>query len=572
MDKKENNTPGQAIFWKDISRLGIGVMAVIAINILSANYFFRWDLTEENRYSLTNATKNLLRDLDEEIEIKVYLTGDLPAGFRRLEKSTREMLEEFKVYGGSNLRFTFVDPLTAVAKEERQDFFRQLAEKGIQQTNVYDTEEGKRIQKAVFPGAMLEYNDREKGIMLLTGDRTAGPEETLNQSIERIEYEFATAIRQLTITEKKRVGIIRGQGELPNVDIAGLTATLSEYYDVFDVNLPEKTSLEGYEAILVCKPTRPFSEQDKFKIDQFIMNGGKALFFIEKLKISMDSLGSGSGGTVALPYQLNLEDQLFRYGIRINNDFIKDIQCAEYPVVVGNVGNQPQIVPLPWPFFPLTNTYADHPIVKNLDASYLRFVSSMDTVKAEGILKTPLIYTSQYTSKVNNPVLVDIDELRSRPNPEAFRAGSFPVAYLLEGSFTSVYKNRLLPEGVASSGYREQGIPSKILVCSDGDFIRNETNPQNGNPYPLGYEPFSAKTYANKDFIVNLMAYMTDESGIINARAKEIKIRPLDPVKIENNRWLWQSINLILPLVLLSIYGLVRYFLRKRKYARKTTS
>jgi gliding-associated putative ABC transporter substrate-binding component GldG len=285
----------------------------------------------------------------------------------------------------------------------------------------------------------------------------------------------------------------------------------------------------------------------------------------------MDSLQSGTGGTIALPYQLNLEDQLFRYGVRINNDFIQDIQCANYPVVVGNMGNQPQIVPLPWPFFPLINTYADHPVVKNLDAMYLRFVSSMDTIKADGILKTPLLYTSQYTRRISNPVLVDIDELRQAPKPEFFKGGSFPIGYLLEGSFTSVFKNRLLPEGTVQESYKAQGIASKILVCSDGDLIRNETNPQNGKPYPLGFEPFLSQTYANKDFIVNIMAYMTDENGIINARAKEIKIRPLDPVKVENERWQWQIINLLLPLIILLIYGIVLYYFRKHKYARKVT-
>lgn len=569
MEKNENTNKSQEIFWKDLSRLGIGVVLIIAANILASHYFIRWDLTEENRYSLTDATKNLLRELDSVVEIRVYLAGDLPSGFRRLQRSTEEMLEELKVYAGSNIQYRFIDPLTAVSKEERQNFFRHLAQNGIQQTNVFDTEEGKRIQKALFPGAILEYGSQGKGMMLLTGDRTAGPEETLNQSIERLEYEFATAIRQLTITEKKRIGIIRGHGELHNVDIAGLTATLSEYYNVFEVNLPEKNSLEGYEAILVCKPTTSFSEQDKYKIDQFIMQGGNALFFIEKLEISMDSLQSGTGGTIALPYALNLEDQLFRYGVRINNDFIQDIQCADYPVVVGNMGNQPQITPLPWPFFPLVNKYTDHPVVKNLDATYLRFVSSMDTVKAEGITKTPLLFTSTYTRKVVNPVLVDIDALRQPPNPDLFKDGSFPVCYLLEGSFTSVFKNRLLPAGAVQSGYLEQGRPSKVLVCSDGDLIRNETNPQNGKPYPLGYEPFSTQTYANKDFIINVMAYMTDENGIINARAKEIKIRPLDPVKVENERWQWQAINLILPIVIIIIYGLTRYYLRKKKYAKK---
>ncbi len=564
---KPAHNRSKEIFQKDISKLVIGIVVLLAINIFSKNYFFRLDLTEEKRYSITDATKNLLGNLDNEVEVQVYLAGDLPAGFQRLQRGIREMLDEFEVYSNGNVRYSFIDPMLAVPKEERRDFIMELGKKGIQPTNVFDTENGKRIQKLLLPGALINYEGKQIGVNLLNGDQTAGSQEALNQSIERLEYELVTAIGKLTIVNKPKVGLVTGHGELTQTETAGLVQDLSEYYDLHTIDLPRSTTLDGYEAILINKPTKPFSEQDKFKVDQFIMKGGKVLFFIDKLQVNMDSLQAG--GTVALPYNLNLEDQLFHYGIRVNNDLIQDMKCAKYPVVVGNVGNQPQIVPLPWAFFPLVNNYADHPIVKNLDVTYLRFTNSIDTVKAEGILKTPLIYTSPYTRKLANPVLVDLNELRDPPKPELFTGGEHAVAYLLEGSFSSLFRNRVLPQGAHQSEFQEQGIPSKILVCSDGDILANEINPQNGNPYPLGYEPFTKRNFANKDFINNALAYLTDAQGIINARAKEIKIRPLDPVKVDEERVMWQFINLLLPLILITVYGLIRYYFRKRKFSIK---
>lgn len=562
---KEHN-----VFRHDISLFLVGLVVLILLNIVAQRYFFRIDLTEENRYSISDATKNLLWDLERPVHVTVYLEGELPAGFKRLQKSVRETLEEFQVYAGSNFTYRFVDPLQATSDENRKDFFLELNALGIQQTNLFDEEDGKRIQKVTFPGAVVRYHNQEAGVMLLKGNRTASAEETLNQSIESIEYELATAIRKLAVAEKKKVGLIKGHGELQAKDIAGLTDALSEFYEVYEVNLPEKQNIPPYDALLICKPTEAFSKEDKYKLDQYIMQGGKVMLFMDPLAIDMDSLDAGN--SFAFPRDINLDDQLFRYGLRINKNLVQDIKSGVYPIVVGNLGEQPQIVPLQWPFFPIVNSYSAHPIVKNMDAIYLRFISNIDTVQAEGVKKTPLIFTSQYSRVLSTPVIVNLEELRQAPDPAYFRSGPQVVAYLLEGSFTSLFKNRVLPDIANPDAFVDESMPTKMIVVADGDLIRNDINPRTGNPFPLGYDPFTEKMFANQDFVINALSYLMDKDGIIMARAKEIQIRPLDQVQVKNQGTLWQMLNLILPILLLGTFGVVKYYVRKRKYARFSTN
>ncbi|WPP51417.1 gliding motility-associated ABC transporter substrate-binding protein GldG [Catalinimonas niigatensis] len=555
----------QRAFWKDISRLGIGLVILIALNILAQNYFFRLDLTEEKRYSISPATKDLLGKVDQEIEVVIYLDGEVNAGFQRLEKSVQETLDEFKVYAGDELNVRYINPLESVSNQEQQQFFLKLADLGIEPTYVYDEEDGQRRQKLIVPGAVINYQGQQAGVMLLNGNRTASPQETLNQSIENVEYELANGIRKLVSSEKKKLGILKGHGEVDAIDIAGLMDAVTEFYEVFEVNLTEQKTIPDYDAILINKPTERFSKEDQYKIDQYIMRGGKVMFFIDPLRINMDSIGEN--GSIAFPYDLNLDDQLFRYGVRINKTLVQDINSGNYPFVVGEVAGQPQIVSLKWPFFPIVNKYGDHPTVKNMDAVYLRFVSEMDTIAVEGIKKTPLIYTSQYSRVMQTPMIVDLNELREAPDPENFSAGSQAVAYLLEGSFSSLFKNRVLPDLADKEHFIEQGTPSKLVVVADGDLVRNEINRSNGKPFPLGYDPITERNYANKDFVINTLSYLTDENGLINARAKEIQIRPLDQVKIEQSAIFYQIINLLGPIVLIIIFGLVKAFLRKRKYS-----
>jgi ABC-2 type transport system permease protein len=294
------------------------------------------------------------------------------------------------------------------------------------------------------------------------------------------------------------------------------------------------------------------------------MNGGKAMFFIDALRINMDSLGQQ--GNFAFNYDHKLDDLFFRYGVRINPDLVQDIYSGAYPIVVGSMGDQPQIEMMPWPFFPVINKFGNHPIVKNLDAIYTRFLSSIDTVKAIGIRKTPLMLTSQYSRKLSVPVHVNVNDLHKDMNPSVMNKGPINVAYLLEGKFNSLYKNRFLPENAIKSSFKEQSVPNKIIVCSDGDLVRNEINNKNGQPFPLGYDPMTKNNFANKDFVTNALDYLLDENGIISAKKKEIKLRPLDKVKIREAKAKWQLINLTSPLILVVVFGLFRFFVRKRRY------
>ena len=556
---------------RDLSKLALGIVALFFLNLLAQQFFFRIDLTEEKRYSISAATKSLLRNLDQAVQVTVYLEGDgLPPDFRRLQRSVQETLDEFQVYADGQLTYRFVNPLTATSAEQRQAFIEQLAQAGIQPNRVFAEEDGRRIQKIVLPGAIVQAGEQEAGMMLLNGDRASGAQEVLNQSIENVEYELASAIRQVVATERKKVAFIKGHDELPPLDVAGLTQAVSQTYDLYELDLPDKDVIPPYAALIVAQPQEPFSKQDQYKLDQYIMRGGRVLFFIDPLRIDMDSVGQN--GSFAFPLDLGLDDMLFRYGLRINPTLVQDIKSGVYPIVVGEMGGQPQIVPLPWPFFPIVNRYGAHPIVRNLDALYLRFVSSIDTVQAAGVEKTPLVFTSQYSRVLTTPIVVDLNELREEPDPAQYRSGSQAVAYLLEGSFTSVFKNRILPDSVDQASFQERSVPTKLIVCSDGDLVRNEVNRQNNQAYPLGFDPITERTFANEDFVMNALAYLTDEDGLISARTKEIRVRPLDQVKVEQEATMWQVINLVVPILLIVAFGVSKYYLRRQKYARFKTS
>jgi gliding-associated putative ABC transporter substrate-binding component GldG len=543
-------------------QFSIGLIFIVVLNIAASHFFFRVDLTEDKRYTISEATKQVLEDLDEGVFVTVYLTGDLPASFKRLENSIREQLEEFEIYGGRNIRYVFTDPTAIADKKARNQFYKQLTEKGMQPTNLVNKEGEKQIEKIIFPWALITYKNKEASVLLLKGNQIAGSEQIINQSVEGVEFELASAIRQLTTTQKRRIGFLEGHGELVEKQVADLINSLQEYHEVYWVNVNKAPSLEGLDAIVVAKPDTTFSEEAKYKIDQFIINGGKALFFVDALRT--DSL-SGSG-TVAFPYNLNLDDLFFRYGLRLNGNMIVDLNSAFLPLNVGKMGNQPQIRLMPWPYFPLLNTFAKHPVVRNMDAVYSRFLGTIDTVKAAGIRKTPLMYTSQYTRVLPAPVEISLNQAGLDMNPALFTRGSLPVAYLLEGRFRSLYANRLTAADPRSATFKESAVPSKIIICSDGDLPANEINPQNGRFLPLGYDRYSKNTFANKDFVVHAIDYLLDENGIIAARNKEIALRPLDKLQIREDRLQWQLINLVLPVLIIAIFGLVRTYLRKRKY------
>lgn len=548
----------------DILLLANGVAFVVLLNMLGSRFFFRVDLTEEKRYTIKEQTRDLLESLEEDVYVEVFLEGELNAGFRRFRKNIEETLEEFRIYSDNRVRYSFTDPGLAVGEKARNEFMRDLASRGIQPTNVVDNQNGQRVEKILFPGAVVSYGGFETGVMLLKGNKAASSEEVINQSVEGIEFELANAIHKLANTTRKRIGFVNGHGELDSLNVAGLKSELRELYDVFRIDL-RRNDLSKYDLLVVARPVQPFTELEKFNLDQFIMKGGKALFLLDKLDADMDSVSNETA--LAIPNKTNLDDQLFRYGVRVNPDLVQDQNAGMYPVITGQVGGKPQVQMLNWPFFPLINNYPDHPVTRNMDAVLMRFASSIDTVKAEGIRKTPLLFTSPYARRLGAPVNISINQLREL-KPQDFNTANIPVAYLLEGRFTSLYRNRFLPEGAAGKALEIQAAPGKIIVVSDGDVARNDVNPRTRQPQALGFDSFTNYTFANRDFLMNAIAYLTEEEGLIQTRNKQVRIRPLDKEKIKNEKLKWQAINLALPIMVLIAYGVGRSVWRRKKYSR----
>jgi len=549
----------------DFLLLANALVFVVLVNMIAASHFFRLDLTEEKRYSIKQPTKEILNSIDDNVYVEVYLEGSLNGEFKRFRKSIEETLEEFRVYSGNKIQYSFVDPSSAMSEKARSEFMNELASKGIQPTNVIDNNAGQRVEKIIFPGVLISYGGFETGVTLLKGNKARTPEEEINQSIEGIEFELANAIYKLTNTDRRRVGFVTGHGELDSLQMAGFNNALLEVYDVFKVDLSRKNVLKNYDALIIAKPRTAFTPSDKFKLDQYIMQGGKVMFLLDKLEATMDS--ASNENYFAFPYNLNLDDQLFRYGVRINLDLVEDRSAGMYPVVTSEAGGKPKLQLMDWPFFPLINHYGDHAITRNLDAVVTRFVSSIDTVKAVGIKKTALLMTSQYSRTMTAPVNVSINNLRQNTKAEDYTKSFIPVGYLLEGKFLSLFKNRFIPQGEDQKNFKAESKVTKILVIGDGDIARNDINPRTLQPQPLGYDPFTKYTFANQDLLMNAMAYLTDENGLIRARNKEIKIRPLDRDKAQTEKVKWQVINLLLPVFLICLYGVGRAMLRKRRYA-----
>lgn len=543
------------------------VVALIGINFLATRFFFRLDLTQEKRFTIADATKNLLQNLDDEVYVKVYLTGNgIPAGFKRLENAVRETLDEFQIYGGTNLKYTFID-LNAEYKDEkaRNEKIATLAQKGITPTNVYNNEDGKKTQSLILPGAVITYKDKEIATLLLKGNKLSSPQEILNQSYEGVEYQLASAIKQVTATEKKKIGFFINYTHLPAVNQLDLITALKPNYELYPVDLRNSPTLDGLDAIFVLKPDEVFNDDDKYKIDQFIMKGGKALFFLDAVKV--DSVARE--GNMAQVQSVGLEDLLFKYGVRLNPNLIKDAQMsAAIPLDIGNFGNRSNIQLTQWQYFPLINTFGKSPIVKNLDAVYTKYAGSLDTVRANGITKVPLLMTSKYTSLLKAPAIMSYNFASKNLDANQYKAGVQTVGILLEGKFESLFKNRILPNDSRFGSFKSEGVASKIIVCSDGDIPVNDFDRKLNTPLPLGFDKYSGNTFANKDFVLNSIDYLLDDNGVIVARNKEIKLRPLDKVALQDDRTYWQAINLIVPLVVLVLAGLIRNFLRKQKYSR----
>lgn len=548
----------------DLLLLANGLVLVVLINILSSKFFFRLDLTEEKRFQIKDQTKEMLQNLDDDVFIEVFLEGELNSDFRRFRNSIRETLEEFRIHSDNKVKFTFTDPATAQSEKAQNEFMADLAAKGIQPTRVIDNDNNQRSEKLIFPGAVVSYGSAEVGVQLLKANRAQTAVERINQAIEGVEYELANAIVKLSSDTPSKIGWVAGHGELDGLSVYGFHNAIAENYSLEKLTLAEK-KLDECEAIIIAKPVSGFSELEKYYLDQYIIKGGKVLFLLDKLEANMDSVSQQA--YFAFPYDLKIDDQLFKYGVRINMDLIQDRVSGKYPIVTGKSGTRPDIQLIDWPFFPMINQYGKHPITNNLDAVVLKFASSIDTVKAPGIKKTPLLFTSQYSRTITAPVNVSIQHLFDNSKAEDFSKQNIPTAYLLEGKFTSVFKNRFLPDGAEKNSFMAEGKEAKIIVVSDGDIATNVVNPRTRQPQALGFDPFTNTTFASQDLLLNMLSHLTNENGLIQVRSKEIKIRPLDKEKVAAERLKWQVITIGSPLALIVLFALIRSFIRKKQYA-----
>ncbi len=554
---------------KDFIVLAGFLALVILLNVLSGFFFTRFDFTSEKRYTLSPVTKRILSDLNEDVQITVYLEGDFPAGFKRLRNATSDLLAEYKAYSDGRLRFDFVNPLIGVA-ESREAAIIELTEKGVEPTNLSVKTEDGMSQKTIFPAALITYKGSQTAVKLLQNKTGASPDEVLNNSVQNLEYAFSSAIKKLSSGGKPRIGFTEGHGELSDLQLNDAMRSLEDGYEVGRVNLKviPMQGLDKLSVLVIPKPDQPFSETEKFKIDYFVMRGGSVLWAIDQVSAELDSL-RGAGEQLAFPKKLNLDDMLFRYGVRINYTLVSDLNSAQVPMNVGNVGGQSQIQLLPWLFYPIFVPTSAHPLVKNLDGIRSEFSGTIDTLPVKGVKKQIILSTSPFNRILETPVLLSLQMVEQEPNPATYQNVPRPVGLLLEGSFPSSFRNRPKPAGISEQiNLPASGKNAKMIVLADGDILKNQISSTDGSPFPLGYDRYTQQQYGNKSFLLNAADYLTDDTGIIQLRNKEINIRLLDRARIRSEKTFWQAINIGLPILLLVIFGITRHYYRIKKYAR----
>ena len=569
--------------------LCVVLIAVVSANIASHYLYTRFDLTAEKRYSLSEETKTYLKNIDETLLIRVYLDGEMSSDYKRLHDETREMLNLFRSYN-PNITFEFVDPNDdkEFNNEERQVIYQKMMQKGVYPVQE-QLKEGNSVRTlTLLPGAELSFKGRSTAISLVQNQQYLSEQgDIINNSIQNLEYALIRAIRNLSRLHKPSVAFLQGHGELSGAAIFNIAEAMEEFYSLDYVTidgqiqaltthtLNSKDSsyhfVNKYDLLIVAKPTQPFNDQDLFIIDQYIMYGGKVIWFIDPMNAEMDSLAN-RGQAMATRYSLgHLDEMLFTYGVRLNSDILMDIVSQLIPMPVELVGNKPRYEFRPWFYYPELVPRSDHPIVKNLDLIKAEFISSIDTIQND-IKKTILLTTSEFTRTKSAPAMIDVTDALIQPDRRLYNRSLIPVAVLLEGEFRSAWRNRLTPEFVSekSMGFRDRSKPTKMIVVSDGDIIRNQFNPNEGTIYPVGYDFYRKIRYANRELILNMLNYMTGDEGLMTVRNKNFTLRKLDIDKANEKRTFFQIINIVIPLLILVLAGICIILFEKRIYGKRT--
>ncbi|QKJ31685.1 gliding motility-associated ABC transporter substrate-binding protein GldG [Mucilaginibacter mali] len=550
---------------------GACLAGVIVLLILSKFSFTRFDFTKEKRYTISQISRNVMDSLPKPVRVTVFLKGDnFPAGMKRLQYATRDMLNDLQAYSHGKLQFDIIDPLKNVPENQQDTIIKALSERGIDATNLSVKTDNGQMQKIIFPAAMVTAGDIEVPVSLLQTREGANEDEVLNNSIQNLEYAFTSTIKKAVANGRPRIGFTEGHGELTDLQLYDAHKNLADGFLFGRVDLKQLPldSMKKLALLVIPKPVEPFTELEKFKIDQYLMGGGKLLWSIDQVTAEMDSLRHiKDNQQMVFGKKLNLDDQLFNYGVRINYDLIADMNCAEIPITTGGIGGAPQIQMLHWLFYPLFLPMSKHPVVKNLEAIRSEFPSTIDTLGIKNVKTTVLLTSSPFNKRINTPYMMSLQALEQEPDPATFQSAPKITGVLLEGSFKSVFLNRPVPDSIGGHINKAAASkPAKIVVISDGDIFKNQVA-ADGSPYPLGYDHYTHKNYGNRNLLLNLAEYLTGDARLIALRDKEIQLRLLNRARIRNEKLYWQLINTAGPLLLVLIFAIFQHYFRKRKYA-----
>ena len=552
-----------------LQQLGIVVTVLIVINLISHFFFKRFDLTQDKRYTLSETTLNIIKNVDSPLYIDVYLDGNFPPEFKRLQNETKQLLEEFSAYN-SNIVFQFKNP---IEKETmRVEVMKEFYARGMQPLSITVEDKGKQSQEVVFPWAQATYGDKFTKVSLLKNLMGASTEEKVISSVQHLEFGFAEAITKITKEKQKKIAVIKGNGELIEPLIADFLTTVKESYYIGPFTLDSVANqpvqalaaLKKYDLALIAKPTEAFSEAEKQVLDQFIMNGGKTLWLVDAVSADMDSMYNETGTILAHPRELNLTDLFFKYGIRMNPQLIKDEYATPIKIASGNQGSETQLQQYNWKFSPFIYPTSTHPIVKNMEGIKFEFSSPIELLKND-VKKTVLLSSSEYSKTIGTPAPISLSLINEETTPEEYAGkGLLPVAVMMEGKFKSAYQNRVLP--FADKTFQSVGKETKMIVISDGDVIKNQLD--KGMPLELGFDKWTNQLYGNKEFLLNCVNYLLDDNGLINIRSKDVDLPLLNKEEVYANYTSAQLITVGLPILILAIFGILFTYLRKKRYSR----
>lgn len=538
---------------------------LVLVNILGSHFYKRFDLTQDKRYTLSESALGIVENIDSPLIVDVFLEGDFPSEYRRLRDETRQLLEEFALHN-PQIKFSFIDPIEN--EKTRDANISQLVNRGLEPRQLTVSGSGKTSKALIFPWALASYQEQTVKIPLIKNIIGATTDETISSSVQNLEYAFAEGFKKLVVPKEKKIAILKGNGELSDIYIADFLKTIKEHYFIAPFTLDSVSSnpvrtldrLKDYDLVIAAKPTETFTENEKYVLDQYTMNGGKSLWLTESVVMDTDSLKNEKGSAVAVTRDLNLTDFFFKYGLRINPNIVNDLYSAPIWLAMGE-GSEAQFQPLRWPYSPLAGTNPEHPITSNLNMVKFDFASQIDTLK-NGISKKILLKSSDLTKLEGVPSQISLDIVTQEPDLETYTKGPQPLAVLLEGTFTSVYNNRIKPFQIEND--KQVSTPTKMIVVSDGDVIRNDV--VQNQPQELGFDRWTGRSFGNKEFLENAVNYLLNDDGLINIRSKEIVIPYMDRQKTTDQRTLWQSVNIALPLAILGLFGLGYGYIRKRKY------